>query len=111
MEKRAHHFAAGVEAGIFVHEVLRICARSFTRTPTTITSQVATEGSIHRPRPLVCAFKKFAPRFTRRSDGSVNQPLITIGDLEIVEMSKRARTAVVGILWDNCARLYKLSSG
>jgi len=54
-------------------------------------------------------FKKFAPRFTRHSDGSVNQPLITIGDLEIVEMSKRARTAVVGILWDNCARLYKLS--
>jgi len=41
-------------------------------------------------------FKKFAPRFTRRSDGSVNQPLITIGDLEIAEMSKRARTAVVG---------------
>jgi predicted TIM-barrel fold metal-dependent hydrolase len=41
-------------------------------------------------------FKKFAPRFTRRSDGSVNQPVIQIGDIEIAEMSKRARTAVVG---------------
>ena len=36
-------------------------------------------------------FRKFAPRFTRRSGGSVNQPLITIGDLEIAEMSKWAR--------------------
>ena len=41
-------------------------------------------------------FKRFAPRFTRRADGAVNQPVIRIGDLEIAEMSKRARTAVVG---------------
>jgi predicted TIM-barrel fold metal-dependent hydrolase len=41
-------------------------------------------------------FKKFAPRFTRPAEGSVNQPVIRIGDIEIAEMSKRARTAVVG---------------
>ena len=41
-------------------------------------------------------FKKFAPRFTRRSDASQNQPIIRIGDLDIAEMSKRPRTAVVG---------------
>ena len=41
-------------------------------------------------------FKKFAPRFTRRTEGASNQPVIQVGDLEIAEMSKRARTAVVG---------------
>jgi len=41
-------------------------------------------------------FKKFAPRFTRHAEGSVNQPVIRIGGVEIAEMSKRARTAVVG---------------
>ena len=41
-------------------------------------------------------FKKFAPRFTRTSEGAVNQPIIKIGDIEIAEMSKRPRTAVVG---------------
>ena len=41
-------------------------------------------------------FKKFAPRFTRPAEGSVNQPIIRIGDVEIAEMSKRPRTAVVG---------------
>jgi len=41
-------------------------------------------------------FKKFAPRFTRRDDNASNQPVIKIGDLELAEMSKRARTAVVG---------------
>ena len=41
-------------------------------------------------------FKKFAPRFTRREDNASNQPVIKIGDLELAEMSKRTRTAVVG---------------
>jgi uncharacterized protein len=41
-------------------------------------------------------FKKFAPRFVRPAEGAVNQPVIKIGDLEIAEMSKRPRTAVVG---------------
>ncbi len=41
-------------------------------------------------------FKKFAPRFVRPAEGSVNQPVIRIGDVEIAEMSKRPRTAVVG---------------
>ena len=41
-------------------------------------------------------FKKFAPRFTRRSENAPNQPIIEIGDLAIAEMSKRPRTAVVG---------------
>ena len=41
-------------------------------------------------------FKKFAPRFVRPAEGSVNQPVIKIGDVEIAEMSKRPRTAVVG---------------
>ena len=41
-------------------------------------------------------FKKFAPRFTRRAEASPNQPIIRIGDVEIAEMSKRPRTAVVG---------------
>jgi predicted TIM-barrel fold metal-dependent hydrolase len=36
------------------------------------------------------------PRFVRRADGAPNQPVIRIGDIEIAEMSKRARTAVVG---------------
>lgn len=41
-------------------------------------------------------FKRFAPRFTRPAEGAPNQPIIRIGDVEIAEMSKRPRTAVVG---------------
>src|ERR1700730_8498528 len=41
-------------------------------------------------------FKKFAPRFIRPAEGSPNQPVIKIGEVEIAEMSKRPRTAVVG---------------
>ena len=41
-------------------------------------------------------FKKFAPRFTRGTQAAPNQPVITVGDLEIGEMSRRPRTAVVG---------------
>jgi len=41
-------------------------------------------------------FRKFAPRFTRTAEGAPNQPIIKIGEVEIAEMSKRARTAVVG---------------
>jgi uncharacterized protein len=41
-------------------------------------------------------FKKFAPRFTRPTEGAPNQPIIKIGEVEIAEMSKRPRTAVVG---------------
>jgi predicted TIM-barrel fold metal-dependent hydrolase len=41
-------------------------------------------------------FKKFAPRFTRGTDAAPNQPVIKVGDLEIGEMSRRPRTAVVG---------------
>jgi len=41
-------------------------------------------------------FKKFAPQFTRGSEHAPNQPVIRIGDLEIAEMSRRPRTAVVG---------------
>ena len=41
-------------------------------------------------------FKKFAPRFTRREDNAPNQPVITVGELEIAEFSKRPRTALVG---------------
>jgi predicted TIM-barrel fold metal-dependent hydrolase len=41
-------------------------------------------------------FKKFAPRFTRGAEAAPNQPIIRIGDVEIAEMSKRPRTAVVG---------------
>src|SRR5215468_11131745 len=41
-------------------------------------------------------FRKFAPHFTRTAQGAVNQPIIRIGDIEIAEMSKRPRTAVVG---------------
>src|SRR3989442_1027241 len=41
-------------------------------------------------------FKKFAPKFIRRTDNASNQPMIRIGDLEIGEMSKRPRTAAVG---------------
>src|SRR5918992_612068 len=41
-------------------------------------------------------FKKFAPQFLRGTDSAPNQPVIKIGDLELCEMSKRARTAVVG---------------
>src|SRR5712691_3218587 len=41
-------------------------------------------------------FKKFAPQFTRRTEHASNQPVIRIGDLEIGEMSRRPRTAVVG---------------
>ena len=47
-------------------------------------------------RYLAEPFKKFAPRFLRSSERSPNQPVIQIGDLELGEMSKRARTAVVG---------------
>jgi predicted TIM-barrel fold metal-dependent hydrolase len=45
---------------------------------------------------LEAPFKKFAPRFTRRTENAPNQPIIEIGDLAIAEMSKRPRTAVVG---------------
>ena len=41
-------------------------------------------------------FKKFAPKFTRREDNAPNQPVISIGNLELAEFSKRARTAKVG---------------
>ena len=41
-------------------------------------------------------FKKFAPRFSRGDGDAPNQPVIKIGDLEIGEMSKRPRTALVG---------------
>ena len=41
-------------------------------------------------------FKKFAPTFTRRTENAPNQPIIGVGTLEIGEMSKRVRTAVVG---------------
>jgi len=41
-------------------------------------------------------FKRFAPRFTRRQENASNQPVIRIGDLELGEMSKRPRTALVG---------------
>ena len=41
-------------------------------------------------------FKKFALRFMRRVENAFNQLIIEIGDLAIVEMSKRPRTAVVG---------------
>jgi uncharacterized protein len=41
-------------------------------------------------------FKKFAPRFTRRTENASNQPIIRIGEVEIGEMSKRPQTAVVG---------------
>ncbi len=47
-------------------------------------------------RYLAEPFKKFAPQFLRSSASSPNQPVIKIGDLELGEMSKRARTAVVG---------------
>src|SRR5258707_579424 len=45
---------------------------------------------------LADPFKKFAPQFPRSSENSPNQPVIKIGDLELGEMSKRPRTAVVG---------------
>lgn len=41
-------------------------------------------------------FRKFAPRFVRREDGASNQPVIRVGALEIGEMSRRPRTALVG---------------
>ena len=47
-------------------------------------------------RYLAEPFKQFAPRFLRGSANSPNQPVIKIGDLELGEMSKRARTAAVG---------------
>jgi hypothetical protein len=47
-------------------------------------------------RYLDAPFKKFAPKFLRGTANSPNQPVIKIGDLELGEMSKRARTAVVG---------------
>src|ERR1700730_4175430 len=49
-----------------------------------------------REKNLDEPFKKFAPRFTRRAEGAANQPVISVGNVEIAEMSKRARTAVVG---------------
>ena len=45
---------------------------------------------------LDAPFKSFAPRFTRGMENAPNQPVIRIGDVEIGEMSKRPRTAVVG---------------
>lgn len=41
-------------------------------------------------------FKKFAPKFLRGTANAPNQPVIKIGELELGEMSKRARTAEVG---------------
>src|SRR3979411_2562066 len=41
-------------------------------------------------------FKRFAPKFIRGTDHAPNQPIIKIGGLDIGEMSKRPRTAVVG---------------
>src|SRR5256714_4598571 len=41
-------------------------------------------------------FKRFAPKFIRGTDNAPNQPIIKIGALDIGEMSKRQRTAVVG---------------
>ena len=41
-------------------------------------------------------FKKFAPQFLRGTATAPNQPVIRIGDLELCEMSKRPRTALVG---------------
>src|SRR6267378_504770 len=41
-------------------------------------------------------FKRFAPKFIRGTDNAPNQPIIKIGALDIGEMSKRPRTAVVG---------------
>ena len=41
-------------------------------------------------------FKRFAPRFTRGESNAPNQPVIRIGDLELAELAKRSRTAVVG---------------
>src|SRR5947199_5437681 len=40
--------------------------------------------------------KKFAAKFIRRTDNASNHPTNRTGDLEIGEMSKRPRTAVVG---------------
>jgi predicted TIM-barrel fold metal-dependent hydrolase len=45
---------------------------------------------------LDAPFRKFAPRFRRGTEAAPNQPVISVGDLEIGEMSRRARTAVVG---------------
>jgi hypothetical protein len=47
-------------------------------------------------RYLAEPFKKLAPQFRRGTANSPNQPVIQIGDLEIGEMSRRERTAVVG---------------
>ena len=47
-------------------------------------------------RYLDAPFKKFAPTFARKAENAPNQPVIGIGNLEIGEMSKRSRTAVVG---------------
>src|SRR5258705_665718 len=47
-------------------------------------------------RSLAEPFKRSAPQFLRSSANSPNQPVIKIGDLELGEMSKRPRTAVVG---------------
>jgi len=41
-------------------------------------------------------FRRFAPRFVRGEANAPNQPVIRIGDLEIGEMARRPRTAVVG---------------
>src|ERR671931_218302 len=41
-------------------------------------------------------FRKFAPRFARGPENAPNQPVIRIGALEVGEMSKRPRTALVG---------------
>src|SRR6266516_3698438 len=47
-------------------------------------------------RYLEAPFRAFAPAFVRRTENAPNQPIIRVGDLEIGEMSKRDRTAVVG---------------
>jgi len=48
------------------------------------------------PKYLDEPFRRFAPQFVRGTASAPNQPVIRIGDVEIAEMSKRARTAVVG---------------
>jgi predicted TIM-barrel fold metal-dependent hydrolase len=48
------------------------------------------------PKYLDEPFRRFAPQFVRGTANAPNQPMIKIGDVEIAEMSKRPRTAVVG---------------
>ena len=41
-------------------------------------------------------YRRFAPTFARGAANAPNQPVIRVGGLEIAEMAKRPRTAVVG---------------